>query len=186
MAVLESIRHACPWLGHVFARVEMAGRNCGARSTGWASGRCGSSTVRHGEGLRGPPAPMGGRTHLRLARALPQDWEKSIASPEAWIDIAHIRLTDASQGTGIVDWIPSQALRFDPGHQMGEGQWSARMRRNSGAKRRTVFSYARSPRYQKTLSDGHHPPKPSRIKRASLRSRLTPRPSFPPRPGGRP
>lgn len=77
---------------------------------------------------------------LGRCRRLAKDWEKSIASPEAWIDVAHIRLTDASQGTGIVDWIPSQALRFDPGHQMGEGQWSARMRRNSGAKRRKVFS----------------------------------------------
>ena len=51
--------------------------------------------LRHRQGLRGPAAPMGRRAHLRLARRcrrLAKDWEKSIASAEAWIFVAHIRL----------------------------------------------------------------------------------------------
>ena len=54
--------------------------------------------VLHGQGMSMSDAirQLGRRMHLRMAtrcRRLAKDREKSIASSEAWINIAHIRLT---------------------------------------------------------------------------------------------
>ena len=69
--------------------------------------------LRHRQGLRSPASTMGRRTHLCMARAMsaaPKDWEKSIASSEAWINIAHIRLTKRrrSQGLASIERVSSR------------------------------------------------------------------------------
>lgn len=96
-AVLKSIRHACPWLRHVFAD----GGYAGPKLRG-ALDRIGEWTleiVKRSDTAKGfevlPRRWVVERTFAWLGRCrrLAKDWEQSIASSEAWINIAHIRLT---------------------------------------------------------------------------------------------
>ena len=95
--VLKSIRHACPWLRHLFAD----GGYAGPKLRG-ALDRIGKWTleiVKRSDTARGfevlPRRWVVERTFAWLGRCrrLAKDWDKSIASSEAWINIAHIRLT---------------------------------------------------------------------------------------------
>ena len=96
-AVLKSIRHACPWLRHLFAD----GGYAGPKLRG-ALDRIGKWTleiVKRSDTAKGfevlPRRWVVERTFAWLGRRrrLAKDWEKSVASSEAWIDIAQIRLT---------------------------------------------------------------------------------------------
>lgn len=96
-AVLKSIRHACPWLRHIFAD----GGYAGPKLRG-ALDKIGDWTVqivKRSDTAKGfeviPRRWVVERTFAWLGRCrrLAKDWEKSIASAEAWINIAHIRLT---------------------------------------------------------------------------------------------
>jgi len=96
-AVLASIRRTCPWLRHVFAD----GGYAGPKLRG-ALDRIGSWTLEivkrsdHAKGFQLLPRRwVVERTLAWLGRCrrLAKDWEKSIASAEAWINVAHIRLT---------------------------------------------------------------------------------------------
>jgi transposase len=95
--VLASIRKSCPWLRHIFAD----GGYAGPKLRG-ALDRIGEWTlqiVKRSDAAQGfeviPRRWVVERTFAWLGRCrrLAKDWEKSIASAEAWIDIAHIRLT---------------------------------------------------------------------------------------------
>jgi len=96
-AVLASIRKSCPWLRHVFADGGYAGPKLKGALT-----RIGDWTiqiVKRSDTAVGfeviPRRWVVERTFAWLGRCrrLAKDWEKSIASAEAWINIAHIRLT---------------------------------------------------------------------------------------------
>lgn len=96
-AVLKSIRHACPWLRHLFAD----GGYAGPKLHG-ALNRIGKWTleiVKRSDTASGfevlPSRWVIERTFAWLGRCrrLAKDWDKSIASSEAWINIALIRLT---------------------------------------------------------------------------------------------
>ena len=96
-AVLASIRRSCPWLRHVFAD----GGYAGPKLRG-ALDRIGEWTievVKRSDTAKGfevlPRRWVVERTFAWLGRCrrLARDWEKSVASAEAWIDISHIRLT---------------------------------------------------------------------------------------------
>lgn len=96
-AVLKSIRHACPWLRHVFADGGYAGpklRGALERIGDWTL-----QIVKRSDTAKGfevlPRRWVVERTFAWLGRCrrLAKDWEKSIASADAWINIAHIRLT---------------------------------------------------------------------------------------------
>ena len=96
-AVLASIRRSCPWLRHVFADGGYAGpklRGALDRIGAWTI-----EVVKRSETAKGfevlPRTWVVERTFawLRRCRRLPKDWEKSVASAEAWINISHIRLT---------------------------------------------------------------------------------------------
>ncbi len=116
-AVLASIRKSCPWLRHVFAEAGARGRSCAARSTGSASGPSRSSSDPT------PPrasrsCPVDGvveRTFAWLGRCrrLAGDWEKSIASAEAWVTVAHTSASPpaVSQGIAAYERVSSRALR---------------------------------------------------------------------------
>lgn len=95
--VLASIRKSCPWLRHIFAD----GGYAGPKLRG-ALGKIGDWTVeivKRSDTAVGfeviPRRWVVERTFAWLGRCrrLAKDWEKSIASAEAWINIAHIRLT---------------------------------------------------------------------------------------------
>lgn len=95
--ILRSIRHACPWLRHIFADGGYAGpklRGALDRIGAWTV-----QTVKRSDTANGfeilPRRWVVERTFAWLGRCrrLAKDWEKSIASSEAWINIAHIRLT---------------------------------------------------------------------------------------------
>lgn len=95
--VLASIRKSCPWLRHIFAD----GGYAGPKLRG-ALNRIGEWTieiVKRSDTAQGfeiiPRRWVVERTFAWLGRCrrLARDWEKSIASAEAWLDIAHIRLT---------------------------------------------------------------------------------------------
>lgn len=95
--VLASIRRSCPWLRRIFAD----GGYAGPKLRG-ALDRIGEWTIRivkRSDTARGFEAPprrwVVGRIFAWLGRCrrLAKDWEKSIASAEAWINVAHIRLT---------------------------------------------------------------------------------------------
>ena len=95
--VLKSIRHACPWMRHICADGGYAGpkpRGALDRTGGWTIGvvKC-SDTAKGFEVL--PRRWVVERTFAWLGRCrrLAKDREQSIASSEAWINIAHIRLT---------------------------------------------------------------------------------------------
>ncbi len=95
--VLKSTRHACPWLRHIFADGGYAGpklRRALKRMGEWTV-----EIIRRSDTTKGfevlPRRWVVERTFAWLARCrrLAKDWEKSIVSAEAWINIAHIRLT---------------------------------------------------------------------------------------------
>lgn len=95
--VLKSIRHACPWLRHIFADGGYAGpklRGALTRMGEWTI-----EIVKRSDTAKGfeilPRRWVVERTFAWLGRCrrLAKDWDKSIASAEAWINIAHIRLT---------------------------------------------------------------------------------------------
>ena len=94
--VLKSIRHAFPWLRHVFADGGYAGpklRGKRAKIGDWTM-----EIVKRSDTAEGfeviPRRWVVERTFawLNRCRRLATDWEKTIASAEAWILIAHIRL----------------------------------------------------------------------------------------------
>ena len=96
-AALASIRKSCPWLRHIFAD----GGYAGPKLRG-ALDRIGDWTieiVKRSDTAIGfeviPRRWVVERTFewLGRCRRLAKDWEKSIASAEACINIAHIRLT---------------------------------------------------------------------------------------------
>ena len=95
--VLASIRKAFPWLRHVFADGGYAGPKLeGALER---LGRWTLEIVKRSDTAKGfevlPRRWVVERTFAWLGRCrrLAKDWEKSIASAEAWITIAQIRLT---------------------------------------------------------------------------------------------
>lgn len=95
--VLASIRKTCPWLRHVFADGGYAGpklRDALKRVGEWTLEIIKRSDVAKGFEVL-PRRWVVERTFAWLGRCrrLAKDWEKSIASAEAWINIAHIRLT---------------------------------------------------------------------------------------------
>lgn len=94
--VLKSIRQGYPWLRHVFADGGYAGpklRGALSKIGDWTL-----EIVKRSDTARGfevlPRRWVVERTFAWLGRCrrLAKDWEKSIASAEAWITIAHIRL----------------------------------------------------------------------------------------------
>ena len=95
-ALLKSIRRSFPWLRHIFAD----GAYAGPKLRG-ALGKIGAwklEIVKRSDTAKGfevlPCRRVVERTLAWLGRCrrLAKDWEKSIASAEAWITIAHIRL----------------------------------------------------------------------------------------------
>lgn len=96
-AVLASIRKSCPWLRHIFADGGYAGQKLrGAldRIGEWTIEIIKRSDIATGFEVL-PRRWVVERTFAWLGRCrrLAKDWEKSIASAEAWINVAHIRLT---------------------------------------------------------------------------------------------
>jgi len=94
--VLNAIRHRLPWLTHIFADGGYAGpklRRALDKIGAWTI-----QIVRRSDTTKGfeviPRRWVIERTFawLNRCRRLAKDWEKSIASAEAWILIAHIRL----------------------------------------------------------------------------------------------
>ncbi len=94
--VLKSIRARWPWLRHVFADGGYAGPKLKDAMSG-----CGDWTIeiiKRSDSAKGfevlPRRWVVERTFAWLGRSrrLAKDWEKSIASAEAWILVAHIRL----------------------------------------------------------------------------------------------
>ena len=94
--VLRSILHAFPWLRHLFADGGYAGPKLGTalRKTGDRT----IEIVKRSDRATGfeviPRRWVVERTFAWLGRCrrLAKDFEKTIASAEAWIFIAHIRL----------------------------------------------------------------------------------------------
>ena len=95
-ALLKSIQNSFPWLAHIFADGGYSGPKLEA-----ALKKVGSWTLEiikrsdHAKGFELLPRRwVVERTFAWLGRCrrLAKDWEKSIASAEAWIRIAHIRL----------------------------------------------------------------------------------------------
>lgn len=94
--LLKSIRHRWPWLRHIFADGGYAGKKLTTRL-----GKIGQWTleiIKRSDTAKGfevlPRRWVVERTFAWLGRCrrLAKDWEKSIASAEAWITIAHIRI----------------------------------------------------------------------------------------------
>lgn len=96
-AVLASIRRTCPWLRHVFADGGYAGPKL--RGALDKIGEWTIEIIKRSDTAQGfevlPRRWVVERTFAWLGRCrrLAKDWEKSIASAEAWINVAHIRLT---------------------------------------------------------------------------------------------
>mgnify|MGYP001566939463 CR=1 FL=1 len=95
-ALLKSIRHQWPWLRHVFADGAYAGQKLKGRLK--KIGQWTIEIVKRSDKAEGfqvlPRRWVVERTFAWLGRCrrLAKDWEKSIASAEAWITIAHIRI----------------------------------------------------------------------------------------------
>lgn len=94
--VLKSIRPRWPWLRHVFADGGYAGpklKDAMSRFGEWTI-----EIIKRSDAAKGfevlPRRWVVERTFAWLGRSrrLAKDWEKSIASAEAWIFVAHIRL----------------------------------------------------------------------------------------------
>jgi len=96
-AVLASIRRSCPWLRHIFADGGYQGQNL--RGALERIGEWTVEIVKRSDTAKGfevlPRRWVVERTFAWLGRCrrLAKDWDKSIASAEAWINVAHIRLT---------------------------------------------------------------------------------------------
>lgn len=94
---LKSIRHACPWMRHIFADGGYAGPKL--RGALDKIGEWTIEIVKRSDTANGfevlPRRWVVERTFAWLGRCrrLAKDWEQSIASSEAWINVAHIRLT---------------------------------------------------------------------------------------------
>ena len=106
--LLKTIRHRFPWLRHLFAD----GAYAGPKLRG-ALDRIGDWTVQivkrsdHAEGFEVLPRRwVVERTFAWLGRCrrLAKDWEKTIASAQAWLLIAHMRILTAA---------PRKALLFN-------------------------------------------------------------------------
>lgn len=95
--VLASIRTTCPWLRYIFADGGYAGPKL--RGALNSIGDWTLQIVKRSDAAKGfkviPRRWVVERTFAWLGRCrrLAKDWEKSIASAEAWINVAHIRLT---------------------------------------------------------------------------------------------
>jgi len=94
--VLKSIRHRFPWLRHVFADAAYGGPKLeGALEN---IGEWKMEIIKRSDHAQGfevlPRRWVIERTFawLNRCRRLAKDWEKSIASAEAWLLVAHIRL----------------------------------------------------------------------------------------------
>ena len=96
-AVLASIRKTCPWLRHIFADGGYAGPKL--REALKEIGKWTLEIVKRSDVAKGfellPRRWVVERTFAWLGRCrrLAKDWEKSIDSAKAWINVAHIRLT---------------------------------------------------------------------------------------------
>lgn len=95
--ILASIRTLCPWMRHIFADGGYAGpklRGALDRIGKWTVEIVKRSDANGGFKVL-PRRWVVERTFAWLGRCrrLAKDWEKSIASSEAWINVAHIRLT---------------------------------------------------------------------------------------------
>ena len=94
--VLKSIRHAFPWLRHVFADGAYGGPKLQAALAD--IGDWSVEIIKRSDTAKGfevlPRRWVVERTFAWLGRCrrLAKDWEKTIASAEAWLLIAHIRL----------------------------------------------------------------------------------------------
>ena len=94
--LLKSIRHRWPWLRHVFADGGYAGDKLKGRLA--KLGQWTMEIVKRSDKVEGftvlPRRWVVERTFAWLGRCrrLAKDWEKTIASAEAWITIAHIRI----------------------------------------------------------------------------------------------
>ena len=94
-AVLNSIRHAFPWLRHIFADGGYAGPKL--RGALDKIGQWTLQIVKRSDMAKGfevlPRRWVVERTFAWLGRCrrLAKDWEKTIASAETWLLIAHIR-----------------------------------------------------------------------------------------------
>ena len=96
VAVLKSILHACPWLRHLFADGAYAGpklRGALDRIGKWTLDIVKRSDTVGFEVLPRRWVVERAFAWLGRCRRLAKDWEKTIASSQAWIDIAHIRIT---------------------------------------------------------------------------------------------
>lgn len=95
--VLASIRKSCPWLRHVFADGGYAGPKL--QGSLEKLGKWTLEIVKRTDKAKGfevlPRRWVVERTFAWLGRCrrLAKDWEKSILSAEAWVNVAHIRLT---------------------------------------------------------------------------------------------
>jgi transposase len=95
-AVLKSIRHAFPWLRHVFADAAYAGPKL--KGVLQKIGDWTLEIIKRSDRAEGfevlPRRWVVERTFAWLGRCrrLAKDFEKTIASAQAWITIAHIRL----------------------------------------------------------------------------------------------
>ena len=95
-AVLKSIRHSFPWLRHVFADGAYGGPKL--RAALEDIGDWTVEIIKRSDTAKGfevlPRRWVVERTFAWLGRCrrLAKDWEKTIASAEAWLLIAHIRL----------------------------------------------------------------------------------------------
>ncbi|MGG7568701.1 IS5 family transposase [Rhodovulum sp. DZ06] len=94
--VLRSIRHAWPWLRHVFADGGYAGPKL--REAMQGHGDWSIEIIKRSDTASGfevlPRRWVIERTFawLRRSRRLAKDWEASTASSEAWLLVAHIRI----------------------------------------------------------------------------------------------
>lgn len=94
--LLKTIKHRWPWLLHIFADGGYAGDKLKRRLT--KIGRWTVEIIKRSDKAKGfevlPRRWVVERTFawINRCRRLAKDWEKSIASTEAWVTIAHIRI----------------------------------------------------------------------------------------------
>ncbi|MET3616210.1 transposase [Rhizobium aquaticum] len=94
--LLKAIKHRWPWLKHIFADGGYAGNKLKRRLQ--KIGRWTIEIIKRTDKAKGfeilPRRWVVERTFawINRCRRLAKDWEKSVASAEAWITIAHIRL----------------------------------------------------------------------------------------------
>jgi len=126
--VLASIRHRYPWLRHVFADGGYGGDKLKGRLT--KLGQWTLQIIKRSDHAKGfvvlPRRWVVERTFAWLdrCRRLAKDYEKTIASAEAWIFIANLRTSQgASQGTAIPHRVLSRALRVCLGVVTSTAAW---------------------------------------------------------------